>query len=135
MKKWRKKGFTIVELVIVIAVIGILSAVLIPTFSNVIEKAEESAALQTAKNAYTEYASGEYVNGKTVYEVVIVKVKDNQFVNVINGNVVKEIYKGENEAKEAINKPCKFVVLALSNNEWETGTEGAVTTAAPTGQS
>lgn len=31
MKK-NKKGFTIVELVIVIAVIGILAAVLIPTF-------------------------------------------------------------------------------------------------------
>lgn len=139
MKKWRKKGFTIVELVIVIAVIGILSAVLIPTFSDVIKKAEESAALQTAKNAYTEYASGEYVNGKTVYEVVIVQVSNKQFVNVINGNVVKNIYETEDEAKkaikEAINKPCKFVVLALSNNEWETGTEGAVTTAAPTGKS
>ena len=36
----KKKGFTIVELVIVIAVVGILSAVLIPTFSNLIEKAK-----------------------------------------------------------------------------------------------
>lgn len=34
MVKRIKKGFTIVELVIVIAVIGILSAVLIPTFIN-----------------------------------------------------------------------------------------------------
>lgn len=34
MVKRIKKGFTIVELVIVIAVIGILSAVLIPTFTN-----------------------------------------------------------------------------------------------------
>lgn len=136
MKKWRKKGFTIVELVIVIAVIGILSAVLIPTFSNVIEKAEVAAALQTAKNAYTEYASGEYVNGKTVYEVVIVKVSDKQFVNVINGNVKEMVYPSEERAKKAITEPCKFVVLALSNNnEWESGTEGAVTTAASTGQS
>ena len=39
MKKLNKKVFTIVELVIVIAVIAILAAVLIPTFSNVIEKA------------------------------------------------------------------------------------------------
>ena len=39
MKKMNKKGFTIVELVIVIAVIAILAAVLIPTFSNVIQKA------------------------------------------------------------------------------------------------
>ena len=52
MKKLNKKGFTIVELVIVIAVIGILSAVLIPTFSNLTKKAEESAALQDVTNAH-----------------------------------------------------------------------------------
>ncbi len=43
-----RKGFTIVELVIVIAVIAILAAVLIPTFSGVIQKANDSAALQEA---------------------------------------------------------------------------------------
>ena len=54
MKKMNKKGFTIVELVIVIAVIAILAAVLVPTFSTVVKKANESKALQEAKNAYTE---------------------------------------------------------------------------------
>ena len=50
MKKLNnKKGFTIVELVIVIAVIGILAGVLIPTFSSVIDSAKESSALQEAK--------------------------------------------------------------------------------------
>ena len=50
-----KKGFTIIELVIVIAVIGILAAVLIPTFSNVIDKANATAAMEEARNAYTQY--------------------------------------------------------------------------------
>ena len=50
-----KKGFTIIELVIVIAVIGILAAVLIPTFSNVIEKANATAAMENAKNAYANF--------------------------------------------------------------------------------
>ena len=54
MKKLNKKGFTIVELVIVIAVIAILAAVMIPTFSGIIEKANQSAALQEADAAYTE---------------------------------------------------------------------------------
>ena len=36
--KRNKKGFTIVELVIVIAVIAILAAVLIPTFSSLIRR-------------------------------------------------------------------------------------------------
>ncbi len=52
MKKLNnKKGFTIVELVIVIAVIGILAGVLIPTFSNIISKATDSGALQEATSA------------------------------------------------------------------------------------
>lgn len=42
MKKHNQKGFTIVELVIVIAVIAILAAVLIPTFSNIVKKANLS---------------------------------------------------------------------------------------------
>lgn len=54
MKKMNKKGFTIVELVIVIAVIAILAAVIVPTFSTVVTKANESKVLQEAKNAYTE---------------------------------------------------------------------------------
>ena len=57
MKRNNKKGFTIVELVIVIAVIAILAAVLIPTFSGIVEKANESAALQEAKGIMTEYVA------------------------------------------------------------------------------
>jgi len=54
MKNTNKKGFTIVELVIVIAVIAILAAVLIPTFSSVIHNANASSALQEVKQAYVE---------------------------------------------------------------------------------
>lgn len=61
--KLNKKGFTIVELVIVIAVIAILTAVLIPTFSDVIEKAHESAALQEAKSKFEEIYARDYADG------------------------------------------------------------------------
>ena len=47
----RKKGFTITELVIVIAVIAILAAVLIPTFTGLVGKAKESVALQESRAA------------------------------------------------------------------------------------
>ena len=50
-----KKGFTIIELVIVIAVIGILAAVLIPTFSGVIDNAKKTAAQSDASTAYEQY--------------------------------------------------------------------------------
>ena len=53
MKHTNKKGFTIVELVIVIAVIAILAAVLIPTFSNLIKKANESSDIQAVRQMNT----------------------------------------------------------------------------------
>ncbi len=46
----KKKGFTIVELVIVIAVIAVLAAVLIPTFANLVEEANKSADQQAVTN-------------------------------------------------------------------------------------
>ena len=53
IKRNNKKGFTIVELVIVIAVIAILAAVLIPTFAGIIKKANISADTQLCKNMNT----------------------------------------------------------------------------------
>ena len=49
----KKKGFTIVELVIVIAVIAVLAAVLIPTFSNLVKKANMSADQQAVRQMNT----------------------------------------------------------------------------------
>ena len=64
MKKLNKKGFTIVELVIVIAVIAILAAVMIPTFSGIIEKANESAVQQVATSLYKEAYGVDLADGK-----------------------------------------------------------------------
>ena len=55
--KKAKKGFTIVELVIVIGVIGILSAILIPTFVNVTKNAEEAALQANLAQGYSMYAA------------------------------------------------------------------------------
>ncbi|MCI7095187.1 MAG: type II secretion system GspH family protein, partial [Clostridiales bacterium] len=57
MKRNNKKGFTIVELVIVIAVIAILAAVLIPTFSSVIKKAKVNNDIQLVRNLNTALAT------------------------------------------------------------------------------
>ena len=54
-KRNMKKGFTLVELVIVIAVIAILAGVLIPTFGGIITKAQKSAAEQAAMNEWKEF--------------------------------------------------------------------------------
>ncbi len=52
-KKKNQKGFTLVELLIVIAIIGILAAIAIPQFSAYRVRAYNATALADIKNAYT----------------------------------------------------------------------------------
>ena len=89
MKRNNKKGFTIVELVIVIAVIAILSAVLIPTFGGIVEKAEKSAAQQEAKNAHTQYL----IETDADDADLVIVVDDTYFFSVTNGQLKAETTK------------------------------------------
>ena len=69
MKKMNKKGFTIVELVIVISVIAILSAVMIPTFVGIVNKSKKSAAAQEADTALTAVLTEEMTNAANDYKL------------------------------------------------------------------
>lgn len=84
-------GFTIVELVIVIAVIAILAAVLIPTFSNVISKARISAIKENTRNRYVEYFT-EYGDEDGFIDDLIIKHKEVDCVVFINGQMLDDIY-------------------------------------------
>ena len=52
-KKSGQKGFTLIELMIVVAVIGILATVIVPRFSGYRVKAYNAAATSDVRNAYT----------------------------------------------------------------------------------
>ena len=82
--KNNRKGFTITELVIVIAVIAILAAVLIPTFSSIVKKAHDSSDLQTARNIMIEYVAQQNATVPTNY---FVKVDADTFYEVTNGKL------------------------------------------------
>lgn len=76
MKKTNKKGFTIVELVVVIVVIAILAAVLIPTFMGLIEKAKLSSDTQMIHSVNLALAINEAENGKCANMTDALKVAE-----------------------------------------------------------
>ena len=73
MRNTNKKGFTIVELVIVVAVIAILAAVLIPTFSGIIAKAKLSADQKALHDMNTFVA----MEGATNFNDAVAALKKN----------------------------------------------------------
>ena len=53
LRRNRKKGFTLIELIVVIAILGILAAILIPQFTGFQERARENAILAEARSVAT----------------------------------------------------------------------------------
>lgn len=56
MKKLNKKGFSLVELIIVIAIMAVLIGVLAPTYLGQVNKSKKSADLQNAQELATAIA-------------------------------------------------------------------------------
>lgn len=65
MKKRNQKGFTIMEMLIVVAIIAILVAIAIPTFNSALTKSKEAADVANIRAAYAEVMVDCMMNGTT----------------------------------------------------------------------
>ena len=104
-KRNSKKGFTLVELVIVIAVIAILASVLIPTFGGIIDKANKSAAEQEAANMYKQLYVLDMADGELDGKIdkvdgslpgSYVTIDSNHTAQFISGDWLVTVKKGTN---------------------------------------
>ena len=62
MKKMNKKGFTLAELLIVVAIIAVLVAIAIPVFNKQLEKSKAATDLANIRSGYADVVSA-YLTG------------------------------------------------------------------------
>ena len=85
MKSNKRKGFTVVELVIVIAIIAVLAAVLIPTFAGLVRRANISKDTQLVRNLNTALAAA-VEKPKTMHEALGIAEDAGYRVDKINAS-------------------------------------------------
>ncbi|ENW3523609.1 pilin [Neisseria gonorrhoeae] len=119
-----QKGFTLIELMIVIAIVGILAAVALPAYQDYTARAQVSEAILLAegqKSAVTEYYlnNGEWPENNTsagVANPTEIKGKYVQSVTVTNGVVTAQM------KSDGVNKEIKDKKLSL----WAKRQDGSV---------
>ena len=112
-----KKGFTIVELVIVIAIIAILAAILIPSFAGLIQKGKDAAALADARVIYSEYIAA----NDEVDDPVYVKVTQDDTA------VYFKVENGQLSDKKYTDAPTGATIIYKADSD-SVSTEAATTT-------
>ena len=123
MKRSNKKGFTIVELVIVIAIIAILAAVLIPTFASLIQKANESNDIQAAKNMNTFLAAANVTGDvKSILDVYDVFEDSGFAVENYTPLYKNRYYYYDKEYNQILYVDEKFNVIYPTEHKGETST-------------
>ena len=89
MKRLNKKGFTMAELLIVVAIIAVLVAIAIPIFTTQLEKSREATDVANIRSAYAEATVNALDNATGTGTATSVALKSNgDFEYVEAGTII-----------------------------------------------
>ena len=94
-KRNKKRGFTLIELIVVIAILAVLAAILVPSMLGILNNSKESVANANARSVYSAaqaaYVSlsstGEAPTGTTAEPVVYTSSTSGTFIDKIIENL------------------------------------------------
>lgn len=117
--KQNKNGFTLMEMLIVIAIIAVLIAVAIPVFASQLEKAREATDLANVRSAYAQVSTEALLGDSEATVTVNLKQKqaDWQSVDPVNiGGIVHSKSQGDTDNWKGVAAPNGTCVVSYKED-------------------